>query len=53
MRLSPDGRAMSYFGAERAGRVGHVYVAPVPVTGRPVLAVEEFRRELTSLEGWP
>jgi serine/threonine protein kinase/Tol biopolymer transport system component len=39
MRLSPDGRAMTYVatGGE-GGRVG-VYVAPVPVTDAPVLAV--------------
>jgi serine/threonine protein kinase/Tol biopolymer transport system component len=39
MRLSPDGRAMTYVATAGGGRRVGVYVAPVPVTDAPVLAV--------------
>ena len=39
MRLSLDSRAMAYGAIGTGGRLG-VYVAPVPVTDEPVLAVE-------------
>jgi Tol biopolymer transport system component len=39
MRLSPDGRAMTYVATEGEGRPVGVYVALVPVTDAPVLAV--------------
>ena len=39
MRLSPDGRAMTFVAGRDAGRTD-VYVSTVPVTSPPVLVAE-------------
>ena len=51
MRLSPDGRAMSYFGAEEPGASGSI-VCRTGAGDRPARARcgKSFARELTALE---
>jgi serine/threonine protein kinase/Tol biopolymer transport system component len=40
MRLSPDGRTMTYVGLAEVGGRASIYVAPVQVTDRPLIAVQ-------------